>query len=359
MARRRARQSRTHLVSASASSSDIVVRVQELYKRFVVRRPWAEAARRPFARRQVTVLSGVTLQVRRGEFFGLLGPNGAGKTTLFKILSTVVLPDRGTVDVAGEDVVRAPHRVRQVLTPVVADERSLYWRLTGAENLRLFAALYGLRAPDANRRAGELLDVVGISHAADRMVNTYSSGMRQRLLIARALLSRPSVLLLDEPTRSLDPIGARDFRRFLREDVAGRQGCTVLLATHDTDEALELCDRLAVLDRGRIVATGTARELAEQTGARRYRAVVAAEDGERARCALNDFGWRNCSGSPSVDGDGWTTFEGDTSGTAADAADVVRRLIALGVTVAEFARVSPSLADLIERLVAASPGHTS
>ena len=343
----------------TGSSGDIIVRVQGLSKRFTLRRPWTEVARRPLARRHVSVLDGVTLQVRRGEFFGLLGPNGAGKTTLFKILSTLVLPDAGTVDVAGENIVLAPHRVRQLLTPVIADERSLYWRLTATENLALFAALYGLRGPEAAGRSAELLEVVGLSHAADRMVNTYSSGMRQRLLIARALLSRPSVLLLDEPTRSLDPIGARDFRRFLRDDIVGRQGCTVLLATHDADEALELCDRLAVLDRGRVVSTGTARELAEQSDGRRYRVVVACDDRERARCALLNGGWLVRPNQPGVAEDGWATIESDTSGTPLDAAEMMRRLVASGVTVAEFSRVTPSLADLIERLIATRPAHVA
>ena len=340
-------------MNAGGSSEETLVEVDGLFKRFVVRRRLTDAVRRPLERSYVDVLRGVSLQVRRGEFFGLLGPNGAGKTTLFKILSTVVLPDAGTVIVAGENVVSAPGRVRRVLTPVVADERSLYWRLTGSENLQLFAALYGLRSSDAIRRTAELLNVVDLAQAGDRMVATYSSGMKQRLLIARALLSRPAVLLLDEPTRSLDPVGARDFRRFLREDVVGRQGCTVLLATHDADEALELCDRLAVLDRGQIVATGTAGELADQAGARRYRAVVATADRERARAALASHGWSSwpSAAAPEGAGDAWTAIEGEASGSPAESAEVVRRLVAAGVGVAEFARVAPSLAELVERLI--------
>ncbi len=332
------------------ASNDALVSVDGLMKRFAVRRSMSQTLRHPFDHRYVDVLRGVSLHVRRGEFFGLLGPNGAGKTTLFKILSTVVLPDAGRVSVAGADVVAEASRVRQTLTPVIADERSLYWRLSGPENLQLFAALYGLNTADAAHRARMLLDLVGLTQARDRMVATYSSGMKQRLLIARALLSQPSVLLLDEPTRSLDPVSARDFRRFLQEDVVGRQGCTVLLATHDADEAFELCDRLAVLDQGRVVATGTTRELADLAGAHRYRAIIAAPDHERARAALASCGWATFAEADDI-GSGWTSLEGEIDGTPANTTAIVHRLVTTGVRVAEFARVPLSLADLVERLV--------
>lgn len=337
-------------MTAGARDRDVLVRVDGLEKRFVARRTWTEMARRPFARQHVDVLRGVSLHVHRGEFFGLLGPNGAGKTTLFKILSTVVLPDAGTAEVAGASVTEAPHRVRRALTPVIADERSLYWRLTGTENLRLFASLYGLRAAEADRRTRELIELVGLSLAAGRMVATYSSGMKQRLLIARALLSRPTVLLLDEPTRSLDPVSARDLRRFLRDVVVARQGCTVLLATHDADEAFELCDRLAVLDRGRVVATGTASELADLTGAHRYRAVVDTPHHERAVATLSAAGWPTFARTAG-ECDEWAALEGEMAGTSANTADALHRLVSSGVSVAEFARVPLSLADLVERLV--------
>ncbi len=333
----------------AAATNDVLVRVECLEKRFVARRTWSESLRHPLTRRHVDVLRGVSLDVRRGEFFGLLGPNGAGKTTLFKVLSTLVLPDAGRAEVAGIDVIAEPGRVRRVLTPVIADERSLYWRLTGTENLRLFASLYGLRGAEARQRTPQLLARVGLSHAADRLVATYSSGMKQRLLIARALLSRPLVLLLDEPTRSLDPIGARDFRRFLRDEIATGEGCTVLLATHDADEAFELCDRLAVLDGGRVVASGSVAELARQAGAHRYRALVASPHRKRAVATLA------AAGLPSFahgdDADAWTTLEGDLTGTSNDTAHAVSQLVSSGVSVAEFTRLPVSLADLVERLI--------
>src|SRR5690606_12283158 len=192
------------------------------------RRTWRQMLRQPFGRSErATVVDNVSFEVQKGEFFGLLGANGAGKTTLFRILAARLLPDTGTATVAGTDVVKDPARTRALLTPVVTDERSLHWRLSARENLELFAALFGLRGAAADARIDQLLASVELDDAGDKMVGTFSSGMKQRLLIARALLGQPRVLLLDEPTRSLDPISARRFRRFLREEITGRQGCTV------------------------------------------------------------------------------------------------------------------------------------
>jgi ABC-2 type transport system ATP-binding protein len=341
----------TRSTMAQRATGDQLIRVEGLFKSFPLRRPWTAALRHPLRRARIEVLRGVSLEVRRGEFFGLLGPNGAGKTTLFKILATLVLPEAGAVEVAGVDALRRPDAVRDLLTPVIADERSLNWRLTGVENLLLYAALYGV--PDAERRstARRLLETVGLTEAEDRMVGTYSSGMKQRLLIARALLSRPSVLLLDEPTRSLDPVSARDFRRFLREEVAGRQGCTVMLATHDADEALELCDRLAVLHRGRLVAQGTARELAGIAGEHRYRIVLPQDQAPMALELLGQLGHTTFAPAVTISTKGWACLEGDLPGGVTASAELLSRLGTAELSVAEFARIPLPLADMIERLV--------
>ena len=153
----------------------------------------------------MTALDDVSLEIPQGEFLGLLGPNGAGKTTLFKMLATLILPDHGSATVEGYDVVSDPVSVRSVLTPVIADERSLNWRLTARENLDLYAVLYEVPRSERKRRVETVLANVGLEHVGEKMAGAFSSGMRQRLLIARALLARPKVLLLDEPTRSLDP----------------------------------------------------------------------------------------------------------------------------------------------------------
>ena len=331
--------------------SQALIQIEGLVKRYPVPRSWTATLRRPFHGARVEVLRGVSLDVPRGGFFGLLGPNGAGKTTLFKILATLVQPEAGRVEIAGIDALRDPGAVRRVLTPVIADERSLNWRLTGRENLELYAALYGVPRPERPGAAGRLLATIGLTEAADRRVGTYSSGMKQRLLIARALLSRPTVLLLDEPTRSLDPVSARDFRRFLRDEIADRQGCTVLLATHDADEAFELCDRLAVLHHGRLVAQGTARELAKVAGDHRYRLAVPAARQGAALQILVQHGLSTFALSAADDEAGWVTLAGELPGGRAAAAAVTERLVAGGVPVGEFAQVPLALADLIERLL--------
>ncbi|MCG8469489.1 MAG: ABC transporter ATP-binding protein [Gemmatimonadetes bacterium] len=336
--------------------SAAIVRVEGLGKRFPIRAGASHLIRQPFrwTLGSHQVLDAVRFEVRPDECFGLLGPNGAGKTTLFKILSTLVLPDEGSADVAGHDVVSQAGAVRRALTPVIADERSLNWRLSGEQNLALYASLYGLAADAAAAEVRRLLAAVGLSETGSKMVGTYSSGMKQRLLIARALLSRPKVLLLDEPTRSLDPISARDFRRFLREEIIARQGCAVLLATHNSEEAFELCDRLAVLHRGRLVAQGTATELARQVGPDRLRVVVSEADRDRAHRllerALEPEAIERVHETEHEE-PGWValgfSFPAGAEGTAA----LSERFARAGIAVAELTRVALPLADLIDRLV--------
>ena len=319
-----------------------MVDVRGLRRSFPVRRGWAATLRHPFSTPRTTVVDGVTLQVAAGELFGVLGPNGAGKTTLFKMLSTLILPESGTATVDGADLVRDAARVRRVLVPVVADERSLVWRLSARENLRLYGALHGLRGPALQARLAELLEVVELEDAADRMVAGFSSGMRQRLLIARALLPRPRVLLLDEPTRSLDPISARRFRRFLRDTVVRAHGCTVLLATHDPEEALELCDRVGVLSRGRLLAVGAPAELARPGGGARYRL--------RTRAPLHPA-LAPLHPRPTAPDAAWAEVEVEIAGGEPAVAETVARLVRAGVPVAGVEPVRLALADLIERVV--------
>lgn len=324
-----------------------------LTKRFPVARTWAQAARHPMRREFTDSVSGVSFAVAPGEFFGLLGPNGAGKTTLFKLLSTAITPDAGTATVAGFDVVREPGEVRRRLTPVLANERSLNWRLSGRENLKLFAALYGIHGARARTRIDEVLAAVELSDVGEKMVANFSSGMKQRLSIARALISEPSILLLDEPTRSLDPVSARNFRTFLREDIAGRRGCTVLLATHSSDEALGLCDRVAVLNRGRLLATGTPEKLLREFGDERYRVWTTAPD-HTAFDALRRDGaavrWDRAEPSEG----GWWRVEVSLVGGLDRAAAVLRELTVAGVPVARFEHIALSLGDLIDRVVGAN-----
>jgi ABC-2 type transport system ATP-binding protein len=193
--------------------------------------------------RRVKALQGISLHIRPGEIFGLLGPNGAGKTTLIKILATLVLPDRGEARVCGYDILTQPHQVRRHIGLVHTSERSFYWRLTGRQNLSFFATLHNLSGSEKKRQVEALLETVGLQEKADYAVMKYSSGQQQRLALARALLSEPQVLLMDEPTRSLDPLAASGLRRLTQQTLARKQNKTVLWCTHNLQEAHRRRDR--------------------------------------------------------------------------------------------------------------------
>ncbi|MDD5289344.1 MAG: ABC transporter ATP-binding protein, partial [Dehalococcoidales bacterium] len=207
----------------------------------------------------VTAVDDVSLDVEEGEFFGLLGANGAGKTTLIKMLCCLVLPNSGKAEILGHDILKKESEVKKLVGLVSSEERSFYWRLTGRENLEFFAALYHMSKQQGNKRIDELLEMLGLSEKADIRFQNYSTGMRQKLAIARGLLSEPRVLFVDEPTRSLDPISAQAVRKFFKR-IAG-EGKTVVLATHNLNEAEQLCNRVAIMTKGQVKALGTMQEL--------------------------------------------------------------------------------------------------
>lgn len=207
------------------------------------------------------VLRGIDLEVPRGAVFGLLGSNGGGKTTLLEILATYLLPSGGLVSVHGHDVARAPLDVRRVVGYCPAGARGFDLRLPGRWNLEFFALLSNLPRRHARERVARLWELVGLDGFKDNAVAHYSCGMRQRLALARALLTDPPVLLLDEPTRGLDPEASALWRRFLRERTVEELGKTILLVTHDLLEAEDICDRMAIMERGKIVAVGTPGEI--------------------------------------------------------------------------------------------------
>ena len=210
---------------------------------------------------EVHALEGVDLRVERGECFGLLGPNGAGKTTLIKILTTLLLPTTGTATVAGFDVVNDPLQVRKRINMVSGGDTSGYGILTVRETLHLFARLYGVPHAEARRRADALMDVTGLGPKADSLLSSLSTGMKQKLNFARAFMSDPDIVFLDEPTLGLDVEAARDIRAFVTRWIEERPERTVLLTTHYMVEADELCGRVAIIDRGQILALDTPRAL--------------------------------------------------------------------------------------------------
>jgi ABC-2 type transport system ATP-binding protein len=242
------------------------IEAHELTKRFRRLQTYRDLALYPWRGADHLAVDRVSLAVAPGEVFGVLGQNGAGKTTLIRLLTTLLIPSSGEAVVAGRSVTRDPRGVRGLIGLVSGEERSFYWRLTGRQNLEFFAALSQVPADVARRRIDELVRRLGLSDHADRPFAVYSTGLRQKLAIARGLLSEPQVLFMDEPTRSLDPISARSIRQFVAEHVIGELGRTVVLATHSMTEAEELCDRLIFIQGGRVVSEGSVPELRRKIG---------------------------------------------------------------------------------------------
>ncbi len=206
----------------------------------------------------IEALKGVSFKIRFGEVVGLLGPNGAGKTTTIKILATLLLPDAGRATICGYDVIKEAGKVKEVIGIMLNVEKGFYGKLTGEENLRYFASLYGIPYNDARRRIKELIELLELDRlgATHKLYEEFSLGMKARLAFARALLRDPPVLLLDEPTLGLDPPSARKIRGLVK-DLARNEGKAVLYTTHNMFEAEIVCDRILLIDKGKIIAEGT------------------------------------------------------------------------------------------------------
>jgi ABC-2 type transport system ATP-binding protein len=226
------------------------------------------ALRREFKTKSqpVVALDGVNLSVGQGEVFGILGPNGAGKTTMIRILSTLLLPSSGSARVMGYDVSTEPEKVRHVINMASGAEKAGYDFISAKKNLWFFSQLYGM-APDlANARISELSEMLGLTKYLDRKFYALSTGYRQRATIARAFINDPKVVFLDEPTIGLDVMTARSIRDFLRQE-ARRNNRTIMLATHNMAEVDAICDRVAIIDKGKIIASGTPESLKRSLGA--------------------------------------------------------------------------------------------
>jgi ABC-2 type transport system ATP-binding protein len=230
-------------------SGTSAIEVTDLRREYVTRSFLTRATK-------VTVaLGGISLQVAKGELFGLIGPNGAGKTTTIKILTTLLAPTSGNARILGLDINKDVYEIRRRIGIVFGGERGLYNRVTASENLRYFADLYGVPPKEIKGRVEKMVKLVGLEGRENDRVEKYSRGMKQRLHIAKALIHDPELVFLDEPTIGLDPSGARDIRNMIRD--MKQQGKTIFLTTHNMFEADELCDRIAVISKGKIVALDT------------------------------------------------------------------------------------------------------
>ena len=236
---------------------NVALRVENIEKYFPPTAPGWRAFVHPISRLTVPALRGISFDVEQGEVLALVGANGAGKSTLLRILTTLLIPTRGRALVCGFDVAREPARVRLHIGYHTGGDACFYSRLTARENLLLFAGLNNLSGAEAAHRITELSAPFGLGDLLERQVRTLSTGNIHRLGLARAMLHRPSVLILDEPTRSLDPLAAAEFRKFLRTEVVGGLGTTLIFASHTLAEVEQLAGRIAVLGSGRLLACET------------------------------------------------------------------------------------------------------
>jgi len=297
---------------------------------------------------EVRALDGVDLTVAEGTVLGLLGPNGAGKTTTVRILATLLRPDAGRATVAGLDVATQAEQLRRVIG-LSGQYAAVDENLTGRENLWMFGRLYQLPSGESRRRGDDLLDQFDLTDAADRIVKTYSGGMRRRLDLASALIGRPRLLFLDEPTTGLDPRSRLGMWDVIRTLV--REGTTLLLTTQYLEEADELADTIAVVDHGRIIARGTADELKSQVGGERIEVVVHDRDEiERARAVLD----RDGTGKAALD-EHTRKLTVPATGGAATLVRIVRDLGDAGVEIDDIALRRPTLDDVFLSLT----GHAS
>ncbi|HEY7485106.1 MAG TPA: ATP-binding cassette domain-containing protein [Streptosporangiaceae bacterium] len=305
---------------------------------------WAEGLRKRFG--DTEALRGVDLEVPRGKVCGLLGPNGAGKTTAVRILATLALPDGGRARVAGYDVVRDAEQVRYRIG-LAGQHASLDDKLSGRDNLRMLGRLYHLPERVARARADELLERFELVEAADRVVKTYSGGMRRRIDLIGSLIIAPPVLFLDEPTTGLDPRSRGQIWETIRELVA--DGTTVLLTTQYLDEADQLADDIVVVDQGRVIASGAPDELKAMIG---NRLDVVVRDVATLDAAAKVLG-SVAGAEPEVEhGDGRVSVPVREMVLI----DVVRELDRAGVVVADVALRRPTLDEVFLRLVGA-PAH--
>jgi ABC-2 type transport system ATP-binding protein len=298
---------------------------------------------------EVRALDGLDLEVREGTVLGLLGPNGAGKTTTVRILATLLRPDAGRATVAGFDVVRQAAQLRSVIG-LSGQFAAVDENLTGRENLWMFGRLYQLPSPEARRRGDELLEQFELADAADRTVKTYSGGMRRRLDLASALIGRPRLLFLDEPTTGLDPRSRLGMWDVIRGLVRG--GTTLLLTTQYLEEADALADTIAVVDHGRIIARGTADELKSQVGGERIEVVV------RDRAAVPramDVLSADCHGEVTLDEHTRRLTVPASGGGASVLVQVVRDLDEAGITIDDIGLRRPTLDDVFLALT----GHAA
>jgi ABC-2 type transport system ATP-binding protein len=322
------------------SMSDNIT-LHKISKTFV-ERSWRSVFMRK-ATKRTEALTDITLTIKRGEIFGLLGPNGAGKTTLMKILATLIIPDGGGGSILGYDLIRQSEHVRRIIGLVNTSERSFYWRLTGRQNLNFFASLHNLMGKQKQKRVQTLLELVGLDEKADVEFMRYSSGQKQRLALARALLSNSEILLMDEPTQNLDPIASSDFLRMAVNVLQGREGKTIFWCTHNLKEAEEVCSRIAIIHRGTVIESGDLAYMCSLITTESYFEVTI------DRCAEATLQAIGITPSRIFHNNGCLDFEVKATGN--EVPSIVRKLVENGLNVRSCREKSIDLEDIFEKII--------
>lgn len=245
------------------NNNEIVIEASDITKRFCPNILTVISGKK--SEQEVVAVNQVNLKITKGEIFGLVGPNGAGKTTLIKMLTTLLLPTSGTAKIAGYDVTQSAYQVRKLVGLVTSNERSFFWRLTGRQNLDFFASLYHIPRKTAKERIDALFELLGLIKVANKRFDRYSTGMKQRLSIARGLLSKPNIIFMDEPTKGVDPIGTTEIIEIIKNQIVREWNSTLLITSHNLREIERLCNRTAIMNNGRIIAVGTFDELHAKT----------------------------------------------------------------------------------------------
>lgn len=293
-----------------------------------------------------TAVDEVSLTLGEGEIFGLLGLNGAGKTTLVRMLCGLLPPSSGRATVLGLDVVNQAGLVRAAVGLCSGEDRSFFWRLTARQNLEFFAELHGLGFGERRGRVADLLDLFGLSEAADQPLGQFSTGMRQRLSLARSLLHRPRILFLDEPTRGLDLQASERLWATIREQLTSKDGVTVFLTTHQPHEAQRICHRVGILHHGRLPVVGEPGALRQQFGlADQYQIHLLGLTREQLESLFPEWPAISCE---NVNGQTILAFKTDEKLTIAEA---LRRLQAFQAQITAIEHTPPSLAEVVRQVV--------
>lgn len=264
----------------------IAIETQHLTKRFPKTKRYRELLLHPFRRDEVTVIRDMNLQIKAGDIFCLLGPNGAGKTTLLKILCGLIIPSEGAAFINDKNTTSEKQKIRKEIGFVLNEERSFYWRLTGRQNLKFFATLNNMSNIDSQRRIDAVIETTGLKDVVNEIFKNYSSGMKQRLAIARALLTEPEIIIMDEPTRSLDPLSIAMLKDLVVKRLNKRECKTLLIATHDVKfvEGIDDCT-IGIINKGRLIfkdsITNIKNGLYEKTSLDEMFSVIIQEDAQK------------------------------------------------------------------------------